>query len=487
MIRSLRALVIQFLALFRGLSQKELGARSRIAPKRLSRLLRRGKLNDRDYERLLAALDGRPAEVAVVTACFEALESLERDDGRTAEERDAVELAALELTRLLRAVLDEAVRYSREAPADDSYPRPADLAPARWCAGVQWALLKPLPASHQLAVVRAAREFQNWALAERVSEESVAAASQDLKRAAHLARLAQEIALRVRGPEEWRKALQGWVAAFPANVRRVIGELKPARRELERAKRLSRAGSDPGQVLDPGRLLDLEASLCCDERQFEKALALLDEALHVSHSPARVLIQKGFTLEVLGEYERAAETLLAAEPLIDRDAEPRLWYMLRFNRAVVATHVGSYGEAIDLAREVREMVVARGDENELIRVMWLDGRIAAGLGRRAEALALLGQARRQFADKKMWYDEALALLEEAALLLDEGRTAEAKSSAQGLQKVFAANGVHREALAALRLFHDAAERKEATAELARRLLAYFFRARHDEGLRFPAA
>ena len=44
--------------------------------------------------------------------------------------------------------------------------------------------------------------------------------------------------------------------------------------------------------------------------------------------------------------------------------------------------------------------------------------------------------------------------------------------------------MHREALAALQLFQEAAERDEATAELARRVLGYLFRARYDQGLRF---
>ena len=45
---------------------------------------------------------------------------------------------------------------------------------------------------------------------------------------------------------------------------------------------------------------------------------------------------------------------------------------------------------------------------------------------------------------------------------------------------------HREALAALGLFHQAAERQEATAELARDVLRFLFRARHDPALRFAS-
>jgi hypothetical protein len=53
-----------------------------------------------------------------------------------------------------------------------------------------------------------------------------------------------------------------------------------------------------------------------------------------------------------------------------------------------------------------------------------------------------------------------------------------------LQQAFEANGVHREALAAVRLFHQAVALETATADLAQRVLRFLFRARHDEGLRF---
>ncbi len=79
---------------------------------------------------------------------------------------------------------------------------------------------------------------------------------------------------------------------------------------------------------------------------------------------------------------------------------------------------------------------------------------------------------------------ALADLEIAPLLLAENRTAEVKEMAQELVVAFESRNIHREALAALRLFQEAAEREEATAELARRVLRYLFRARYDEGLRF---
>jgi tetratricopeptide (TPR) repeat protein len=363
-------------------------------------------------------------------------------------------------------------------------PTPIPGTPDSQRAEVLWSRLADLSEESRLAVVRAAEEFRSWSLCERVCEESETEASRSLERAAGLARLAQEIAERVPGPEEWRHRVRGYAAAHRANVLRVSGDLKAADAALEEAKRLWRRGTDPASVLDPGRILDLEASLRRDQRRLEEALALLDEALAIGRSPARVLIKKAFTLEVMGDYGRAVETLLQAAPQVEGLGDPRLLYMLRFNLAVNFCHLGRYTEAAEHVQTVRKLAGDLGDEVFLIRVLWLEGRIAAALGRPQEAGTLLKEVRRELGLRRLSYDVALVLLEEAVLLLEEGRPAEVKTLAGELAQVFEDKGVHREALAALRLFHEAAEHEGATAELARRVLRFLFRARYDQGLHF---
>jgi tetratricopeptide (TPR) repeat protein len=370
-----------------------------------------------------------------------------------------------------------------------SLPRPVPLPSAedRQKAESQWKRLEALKPDQRLAVVRADDELQNWALSERVCQESVRQASRKVEASAALARLGQEIAERVRGPEGFCRCLQGQAAAHGSNALRVVGELEAARVVLEKAKAQWASGSDPFGLLDPGRLLDLEASLCRAERRFHEAVALLDQALAVSHCPERVLIKKGFTLEVMGEYDRSIEALLQAIPRIDRQAEPRLWNIAHLNLANNYIHLGRFGEAVQLVEEVRPRAQESGDEIDLIRIGWLEGRLAAGLGRNEEARQLFQQARREFAALKMWHNVALALLEEAVVLLEQGQNAEVKELALGLHQVFESKRIHREAMAALHLFEEAARREAATAELGRSVLRYLFRAQHDKGLRFEAA
>jgi tetratricopeptide (TPR) repeat protein len=482
--RSHRPLTLASLALWKDLSQKEIGAGAGIPQKQVSYHLKKEELDDAVYARLLQGVRARPAEVDVVTACLEALEALSQDQEMTPEERDEVEAGVLEGTRLLRKNFSAAVRRSRALPPVNGYPRPTDLETARWQAREHWSLLEPLSEGQRLAVARVAPEFQTWALVERVCEESIVQASRNIERAASLARLSQKIAERVQGPEEWRNRVQGFAVAHVANALRVTGELKAADSVFEEAKRLWLSGSDPDHLLDPGRLLDLEASLRRGQRRFEEALPLLDEALSVGRCPERYLIKKGFTLEVMGEYESALDTLLQAESLVEHQGDERLLYMLRFNLAVILCQLGRYSETAKPIQQVRDLATERGDETELVRVVWLEGRIAAGLGRPEEGRRLLGQARQEFTVRKMGYDAALALLEEAVLLLDEGRTAEVRALIPNLAEVFESKGVHREALVALRLFQEAAERNEATVDLARRILGYLFRARYDQGHRF---
>ncbi|HWM89822.1 MAG TPA: tetratricopeptide repeat protein [Thermoanaerobaculia bacterium] len=480
-----RKFVVSLVALMKDVSLTKIGSRIGLEGKKVSHHLTKDHdLDDAVFEMLLQGAQATSHEVAAALACYEAV--MEPHPELTPEERGIIEEAVLEVSQCYRELLIRAVPLSRAKPPLDGYPGAGDLEPARWLAGLQLDSLRELPAADRLPVVKAARELQTWALCERVAEESVQAASRDLGEAFHWARLARQIALRVRGPEDWRRLIRGYSAAFLANILRVAGRLKRADRVMEEARRLWSAGSDPGQVLDPGRLLDLQASLRRDQRRFPEAVSLLNRAFLLSRSRARILIKKGFTLEVMGDYEGAIKALLEAEPLLDRSSEPRLWYDQRFNLAVVLTHLGRYTEATELAEQAREVVINLGDEIFLQRVTWLRGRIAAGLGCAEEARQLLEQARREFAARRMWYDVALAWTEHAALLLDEGRTAEVKRLTLDLALVFDSEDVHQEVLKALHLFREAAEREAATAEVARRLLRYLFQARHDQGLRFTS-
>jgi tetratricopeptide (TPR) repeat protein len=466
-------LLARLLRALSGRSQERIAQELEVHPSLVSQI-ETGQSPTRDYlERLAQAAGITLAQGWEILSRYEAFVRSRRK-GRSAE------ILLDELASEVRANAGAAYQRLLSLPLPAALPAASD----RQRGDELWSRLANLSAEARLAVVQVAEEYQNWALCERICQASEIEASRDVEHAASLARLAQEVAERVPGPEAWRNHMRGYAAAHSANVIRVSGDLNVSDAALENALRLSRAGSDPGAVLDPGRLLDLEASLRRDQRRFEEALALLDQAIAVGRSPARSLIKKGFTLEVMGDYERAVETLLQAVPLVESENDPRLLYMLRFNLAVNFCHTGRFEEANHLVSAVQELVSSRGDENEILRVVWLEGRIASGLGRGEEALKLLQQARRKFSERNMVADAALILLEEAALLLEEGRTVEVKELSRGLVKVFESKGVHREALAALLLFQEAAESETATAGLARRLLAFLHRARHDPGLRF---
>ena len=354
-------------------------------------------------------------------------------------------------------------------------------------AAALWARLKGMTSAQRRLVVEGAREFQIWSLAERLCNESEEAASDRADRALELARLAHRVAELAPGGAAWRSRLEGYTLGFLANAQRVSGDLPGAEATFARAWKLweDGAGSDPG-LLAEWRLLDLESSFCRDQRRFAKALERLDRALAAAPQAekGRVLVKKAFTLEQMGDAERAIEVLREAAPLVDRHREPRLLFGLRFNLVVHRCRLGRYMEAEALLPEVQGLALALRKELDLVRVVWLKGKIAAGLGRGQEARISFEQVRRDFTAREIAYDCALVTLELAALLLEQEHTREVRLLAEEMLWIFRAQGVHREALAALQVFCDAARREAASVELARRVALFLHRAQHDPQLRF---
>ncbi|MFP5285515.1 MAG: hypothetical protein ACLGI9_07240, partial [Thermoanaerobaculia bacterium] len=68
----------------------------------------------------------------------------------------------------------------------------------------------------------------------------------------------------------------------------------------------------------------------------------------------------------------------------------------------------------------------------------------------------------------------------AVLRVEAGRTAEVREQAENMAPIFVSKKIAREALAALKLFCDAARQEAATVELTRRVIGEVERARRAE-------
>src|SRR6185436_4481289 len=147
---------------------------------------------------------------------------------------------------------------------------------------------------------------------------------------------------------------------------------------------------------------------------------------------------------------------------------------------------GRAAEAAPHLREVQALAEQLGQAVDMVRVIFLGGAIAAGTGQVEEAEKAFEQARRKFASFKppLTFDYALVSLNLGHLLLENGRSSEARTLAEQMAWIFADQGVHREALAALRIFCETAKREVATVKLTRDVIRFLHRSQYDPELKF---
>ncbi len=119
----------------------------------------------------------------------------------------------------------------------------------------------------------------------------------------------------------------------------------------------------------------------------------------------------------------------------------------------------------------------KGGTLDHLRLQWVEGRVAAGLGEHERACQLLTGVRQTFLNDGNPYEATLATLDLVVSHLEEGNTAEVRVLADEMVAVFRDHNVPREALASVLLFQEAAHREAATTELAREVAALISRAR----------
>jgi len=243
-------------------------------------------------------------------------------------------------------------------------------------------------------------------------------------------------------------------------------------------------------LLTEAEILGFQASLRNTQGRFGEAVRLLDRVLRLyrevrdRHQEGRTLILKGMVLGDGGRYPEAIQLLRRGLSRIDPAAEPRLVLAARHNLIWFLNDLGRHRQALATLEQSRPLYLELGSRMHLVRLRWLEGRIALGLGRLDEAERALSLAREAFREQGIAFDAALVSLDLAMVHARRGNASEVKRIAAEIVPVFQACQVPPEAIAAVLLFREAAEAEKVTAGFLERMAGYLRRARHNPELRF---
>ncbi len=330
------------------------------------------------------------------------------------------------------------------------------------------------PAGRRTHLATASARYHTWALCELLLDAAGELGFQDPSRALDAARLGVEVAgllaAAVYG-EERVNDLRARAWAVLGNAQRIRADFRPADEDFVRAERLLRKGT--GDPLEKAQLLLLKASLRGNQQRFREAFRLLDRVLAIGGKLAderlrgKALIMKGFQLGVAGHPEAAIRHLAAGLCTVDAKSDQRLFMSAQHNLALYLTESGRHEEAARLLESARPLYHEVGDRMSLLRLRWLEGKIAIALGRFGHAEETLRGVLKELVEHELGFDAAMLSLDLASIYAQQGRSAEMRRLAEEMIPLFQSRDIHREAIAALLVFHQAAQMESVTLNLIR--------------------
>jgi tetratricopeptide (TPR) repeat protein len=256
-----------------------------------------------------------------------------------------------------------------------------------------------------------------------------------------------------------------------ANALRLNEDLDAAQKAMKTASQLRTEGT--GDPLLQARLADLAASLQFTMRRFPEALQMLDVALEIHrrhsgpHEIGRILILKGLFIGASGDAATGLQLLAQSLKLIDRERDPRLTFQALHNILFLRTELGEFEAAARQLRQMQPLYERHASPVLRLKLLNLEGEIAAGLGDLDVAEAKLRRAKAAYDQEEMGYLASLTSLNLAVVLLRQGKTAEVKDLVLQTVAVFQGLRIEREAAAAVQVLREAQEHDQATVEVLR--------------------
>jgi tetratricopeptide (TPR) repeat protein len=328
-------------------------------------------------------------------------------------------------------------------------------------------------------------------LCEELLRRSYARRFDDPRMTLELARRAERIARGLQPTTHDRQEINDLGAkavAHVGNALRVLGDLPAADRTLAEASALLRGGTR-----QPGLRAQLDAfrgELRRAQRRFGDALRLYDRAVSRCRSHALYqdvatwLVGKANVQHSAGDAEGAIKTLHFALLSMDPTADVKIMLAARHNLACYLLDAGRTREAQRHLEQLRPLYRESGDRMTQIRLRWTEGKLFMALGQYEQAQRAFLEVRDGYVQREMSYDAALASLDLATAHASQGNAEAMKQLAAEMLPIFLSLAVHREAIAALLVFQQAAEMEAVSLGLIKELAAYFEKASKNPALPF---
>lgn len=369
--------------------------------------------------------------------------------------------------------------------------RRLDLIVERAGAAGLWEELRGRDSASRRDLILNDRAYRTWGLFEFLVDLSRDVLPQEPREAESLARLALLVAEHLDAGFYGESAIEtAQVKAWThlANALRVLADFREAEQAFERAEsHLAWSWLDP---VDEALILELKGAMRRAQGRYGEALELLDDAIALyrevneSHRHGRALIVKGLTLQYQGDPEAAADCFRTSLFLLDGPREPRLLLMSQCNLISCLNLSGRAAEAALLLPEAKALIEQAGKRSDVLRLAWIEGRVQTSLEQWSAAEETFQWIREAFAEDGLVFDAALVSLYLAGVYIRQGKTAEVKRLAEEMLPVFRSRDIHREALAALIVFHKAAEMEQLTLDLVEAVSGFLEKARDNPDLRF---
>lgn len=262
--------------------------------------------------------------------------------------------------------------------------------------------------------------------------------------------------------------LRARMLAELGNAYRVADDLDTAGDTLAEAAAWARRGSGDPRLL--ARIGDLAASLHADNRRFGEAIAMLArvqsfyEQLGDYHSAGRALISQGMFTQEDGRPLEAIAVYACGLKCLQPERDPKLELTAVHGLAYCLNEAGCPAQARELLKEKRPLYERLAETLNMVRLSWLEGKIAFALGEDAEAEAFLRTARQGYQKARKDYDAALVSLDLALVLAKHERQLELISLVDEILPTFRRLQIRREGIAALVILRKACERPAFDAE-----------------------